>query len=38
MDEDESKVIIEAARRFIEKLVKIYDSSFSLTDRKGYGE
>jgi hypothetical protein len=38
MDEEESKAVIEAARRFIEKLVKIYDSSFRLKDRKGYGE
>jgi hypothetical protein len=38
LDEDESKVVIEAARQFIEKLVKIYDSSFKLKDRKGYGE
>ncbi|MDP3074737.1 hypothetical protein [Bradyrhizobium sp.] len=38
LDEDESKAVIEAARQFIEKLVKIYDSSFKLKDRKGYGE
>jgi hypothetical protein len=38
LDEDESKEIIELARQFIEKLVKIYDSSIKLKDRKGYGE
>jgi hypothetical protein len=38
MEEEASKEIIEAARKFIEKLVKIYDSSFRLEDRRGYGK
>lgn len=36
MDEDESKALIEIAREFIEKLVKIYEPSFLLVDRAGY--